>query len=162
MLRWLPSLLLLADSRGGTCLTPPTTSSLGSFSMGAPGVDVLLPATALAVALVALDEVQRDGLSLEVEPVDKLPREKRTRSHRKQRDVKTCAWARFLEGKALDDSPSITAEQFRVDFRIPYPFFLRLMELVESKDWFPTAAKDAVGRPSHPVEHKVSLWRVSL
>ena len=60
MLRWLPSLLLLAGSRRGTCLTPPTNSSLGSLSMAAPGVDVLLPATVLAVALVALDEVQRD------------------------------------------------------------------------------------------------------
>ena len=60
MLRWLPSLLLLAGSRRGTCLTPPTNSSVGSLSMAAPGVDVLLPATVLAVALVALDEVQRD------------------------------------------------------------------------------------------------------
>ena len=60
MLRWLPSLLLLAGSRRGTCLTPPTSSSLRSLSMAAPGVDVLLPATTLAVALVALDEVQRD------------------------------------------------------------------------------------------------------
>ena len=60
MLMWLPSLLLLAGSRRGTCLTPPTNSSLGSLSMAAPGVDVVLPATVLTVALVALDEVQRD------------------------------------------------------------------------------------------------------
>ena len=51
------SLLLLAGRRRGTCSTPPTNSSLGSLSMAAPGVDVLLPATALTVALVALDEV---------------------------------------------------------------------------------------------------------
>ena len=50
--------------------------------MAAPGVDVILPATALAVALVlvALDDVQRDDLLLEVEPVNELPREKLTRS----------------------------------------------------------------------------------
>ena len=61
MLRWLPPLLLLlAGSRRGTCLTPPTSNSLGSLSMAAPGVDVLLPATALVLALVALDEAQRD------------------------------------------------------------------------------------------------------
>ena len=60
MLMWLPSLLLLAGSRRGTCLTPATNSSLGSLSMAAPGVDVLLPETVLTVALVALDEVQRD------------------------------------------------------------------------------------------------------
>ena len=57
---WLPSLLLLAGSRCCTCLTPPTNSSLGSLSMAAPGVDVLLPATVFTVALVALNEVQRD------------------------------------------------------------------------------------------------------
>ena len=60
MLRWLSSLLLLAGSRRGTCLIPPTSSNLGALSMAASGVDVLLPATALALALVALDEVQRD------------------------------------------------------------------------------------------------------
>ena len=59
MLMWLPSLLLLTGSRRGTRLTPPTTSSLGSLSMAVSSVDVLLPATALTVALVALNEVQR-------------------------------------------------------------------------------------------------------
>ena len=53
---------MLAGSRRGTCLIPPTKSSLGSLSMAAPDVDVLLPATALIVALVALDEVQRDDV----------------------------------------------------------------------------------------------------
>ena len=135
MLMWLPSLLLLAGSRRGTCLTPPTNSSLGSLSMAASSVDVLLPATALDVALVALHEIHRHDLSLEVKPVNELPpREKLTRSHIKKRDVKTCAWAQLLEDKDLDDSTSITAKQFRVDFRIPYPFFLRLVELVKSKD----------------------------
>ena len=52
--------------------------------------------------------------------MDELPRDKFTRSQRKNRDVKTCAWARLLEDKDLYDSTSITAKQFRVDFRIPY------------------------------------------
>ena len=60
MLMWLPTLLLLAGSSRGTCLTPPIKSSMLSLSMAAPDVDVLLPATVLTVALVALDEVQRD------------------------------------------------------------------------------------------------------
>ena len=80
MLMWLSSLLLLADCSRGTCSTPPTKSSLGSLSMAALGVDVLLPATALTVALVASYEVQRDDFQLEVEPVDELPREKLTKS----------------------------------------------------------------------------------
>ena len=121
MLRWLPSLLLLAGSKRDTCLTPPTISSLGSLSMAAPGVDVLLPATALAVALVVLDEVQHDDVSLEVDPVDELPREKLPRSQRKNRDMKTCAWAQLLEDKDLDDSTSITSKHFRVDFRFTLP-----------------------------------------
>lgn len=140
MWRLLPYLALLAGSRCGTCLTPPTTSSAGSLLMAEAGADDLLPATALAVALVALDEVQRNDVSEDEEdPVDDLPREKLTRSQRKRRDVKKCAWAQLLEDKDLEDSTSITAKQFRVDFRTPYPFFLRLVEVVKSKDWFPTA-----------------------
>ena len=52
--------------------------------------------------------------------MDEPPREKLTRSQRKNRDVKPCAWAQLLEDKDLGDSTSITAKQFRVDFRIPY------------------------------------------
>ena len=61
---------------------------LGSLSMAAPGVDVLLPATALTVALAALDEVQRDDL-LETAPVDELPREKLTKSTKILELIKT-------------------------------------------------------------------------
>ncbi|CAN0429166.1 unnamed protein product, partial [Hapterophycus canaliculatus] len=42
--------------------------------------------------------------------------------------------------------------QFRTDFRLPYPFFLSLVELVKGKNWFPVEEYDACGRPSHPVE----------
>lgn len=128
--------------------------------MAAAGMDALLPATALAVALVAVDEVQRNDLSqedlLEEDPANDLPRERLPRSQRQRKDVETCAWAQLLEDKDLEDSTSITAKQFRVDFRVPYTFFLRLVALVKSKNWFSTAGKDAVGRASHPVEHKVS------
>ena len=89
MLMWLPSLLLLAGSRRGTCLTPPTSTSLSSLSMAASSVDVLSPATALAVALVALHEIQRNDLSLEVQPVDELPREKLTKSTKTLESIKT-------------------------------------------------------------------------
>ena len=52
--------------------------------------------------------------------MDEVSREKLTRPQRKNRDVKTCARAPLLEDKDLDDSTSITAKQFRVDFRIHY------------------------------------------
>ncbi|CAN0312837.1 unnamed protein product [Ectocarpus sp. 4 AP-2014] len=129
-------------------------------------MDALLPATALAVALVAVDKVQRHDLSQqdlsEEDPAIDLPRERLTRSQRQRKDVETCAWAQLLEDKDLEDSTSITAKQFRVDFRVPYTFFLRLVALVKSKNWFSTAVKDAVGRASHPVEHKVLAWLTIL
>ena len=88
MLMWLTSLLLLAGSRRGTCLTPPTSTSLSSLSIAASSVDVLSPATALVVALVALHEIQRHDLSLEVQPVDALPREKLTKSTKTLESIK--------------------------------------------------------------------------
>ncbi|CAB1104295.1 unnamed protein product [Ectocarpus sp. CCAP 1310/34] len=131
MWKWLPSLALLAGGGSATRLTPPYISSLGSLPMAETGVgDALLPATALAVALVALDE-------------------------RKSKDVEKCAWAQMLEDKDLEDSNSITSKQFRLDLRVPYSFFLSLVALVKSKGWFTTSGCDAADRQSHPVEHKV-------
>ncbi|CAB1099337.1 unnamed protein product [Ectocarpus sp. CCAP 1310/34] len=99
--------------------------------------DALLPATALAGALVALDE-------------------------RKRKEVEKCAWAQMLEDKDLEDSNSISSKQFRLDFRVPDSFFLRLVALVKSKDWFTTSGCDAARRQSHPVEHKVLAWLTIL
>ncbi|CAB1107062.1 unnamed protein product [Ectocarpus sp. CCAP 1310/34] len=78
-----------------------------------------------------------------------------SRGQRKRKDVETCAWAQMLEDKDLEDSNTITSKQFRLDLRVPYSFFLRLVALVKSKDWFSTSGCDAAGRQSHPVEHKV-------
>ncbi|CAB1104238.1 unnamed protein product [Ectocarpus sp. CCAP 1310/34] len=90
--------------------------------MAAAGMDALLPATALAVALVAIDEAQRNDLSqqyfLEEDPANDLPRERLTRSQTQRKDVETCAWAQLLEDKDLEDSTSITAKQFLVEFRV--------------------------------------------
>ncbi|CAB1111127.1 unnamed protein product [Ectocarpus sp. CCAP 1310/34] len=169
MWNWLPSLALLAGAGSATRLTPPYISSLGSLPMAETGVgDALLPATALlAVTLAALDKVQRNDLSQKdlLEEEDRapdLPRPKLNRGQRKRKDVEKCAWAQMLEDKDLDDSNSITSKQFRLDFRVPYSFFLRLGALVKSKDWFTTSGCDAAGRQSHPVEHKVLAWLTIL
>ena len=79
-----------------------------------------------------------------------------------RRDKKMCAWAQLLEDESLQDDTSVAAKQFRQGFRVPYPFFLRLVEVVKRKGWFPKGEQDAVGRPCHPMEHKVSstLWQV--
>ena len=53
--------------------------------------------------------------------------------------------------------PSTRAfKRFRGSFRVPYPFFVELVERVKQRDWFPTGQEDAVGRPCIPVELKVS------
>ncbi|CAB1110291.1 unnamed protein product [Ectocarpus sp. CCAP 1310/34] len=110
MWKWLPSLALLAGAGSATCLTPPYISSPGdSLPMGETGVgDALLPATALAVALVALDEVQPNDL-LQEEEEDRapdLPRPKLSRGQRKRKDVQKCAWAKMSEDKDLGRVPS--------------------------------------------------------
>ena len=59
--------------------------------------------------------------------------------------------------KASWSPPSTRAfKRFRGSFRVPYPFFVELVELVKQRDWFPTGQEDAVGRPCIPVELKVS------
>ncbi|CBJ30444.1 transposon protein, putative, Pong sub-class [Ectocarpus siliculosus] len=127
------------------------------------GDDALLPATALAVALVALDEVQRNDLSQEEEDTaPDLTRPRLSRTQRQRKYVERCAWARMLEDKDLEESNSRTSKQFRLDFRVPCAFFLRLVALVKSKNWFATAGCDAAGRQSHPVEHKVLAWLTIL
>ena len=93
MLRWLPSLLLLAGMRRGTCSTLPTSSSLGflwlSFDgrarCGRPVASNRVGRGVGGPHLQSLDKVQRHDLSLEAEPMDELPREKLTRSHREKR-----------------------------------------------------------------------------
>ena len=123
------------------------------------GGDDLVPEIALAAALVALEEVENDedddDMLSDAEPDEELLRVKHKRRHRKKRDVKSCAWAQLLVDEDLKDDTSITAKQFRGDFRLPYPFFLRLVEMVKRKEWFATAQHDACGRQCHPVEHKV-------
>ena len=42
---------------------------------------------------------------------------------------------------------------FRRRFRIPYPLFLEILEVVRIKNWFPEA--DCTGAPSAPLELKI-------
>lgn len=54
------------------------------------------------------------------------------------------------------DHTTREARRFRQNFRVPYPFFVHLVELVRDRDWFPTGELDATGRTAIPVELKVS------
>lgn len=75
-----------------------------------------------------------------------------------RRDYKTSGWWVQLEElrETAGDHTSRAARRFRTNFRVPYPFFLALVDLVKTKDWFPTGKRDAVGRTTIPVELKVS------
>ena len=42
-----------------------------------------------------------------------------------------CGWAQVLEDEDLSDPTSNTAKQFRTDFRLPYPFFSELVNLLK-------------------------------
>ncbi|CAM9731337.1 unnamed protein product [Pylaiella littoralis] len=158
----LPSLLLLlllvVGGQRVASSSSPASSVHPIMSAAAEGrVKDLHPEVALAAALAALDDIQQDDMlsDAEAEPDEEPRREKRGRRKRRKNDTSTCAWAQVLEDEDLKDPTSIAAKKFREDFRVPYPFFLRLVELVKKKDWFATAQRDAYGRRCHPVEHKV-------
>ena len=116
----------------------------------------LLTSAALALALAAIDQLsdEEDGMEAP-EPDPAAPREKRSRRQRKRRNIVTCAWAQLLVDPHLNDPNSMAATEFRKDFRVPYSFFVRLVELAKTKGWFSTRVSDCAGRLSHPVEHKV-------
>ena len=109
---WLLSLLLLLTaSQRGAFLSPPASGKHHTLA-AARGIDDLLPTAALAVAVAALEEVQRlDDLD------GNTPRVKRTRRLRRKREIGTCAWAQLLEDRDLLVPASITAKQFRTDIR---------------------------------------------
>ena len=91
-------------------------------------IDDLLPTVALAVALATLEDTQRrDGLEDEME--ENAPRVKLTphaARGRSETSACTCGWAQLLENEDLSHSTSITANQFRIDFRLHHvPFSLR-------------------------------------
>ncbi|CAM9144585.1 unnamed protein product, partial [Sphacelaria rigidula] len=50
------------------------------------------------------------------------------------------SWARMLRNPALADPASRDAQLFRRRFRVPYQFFLQLVDLVEERRWFSTTA----------------------
>eukprot|EP00904_Undaria_pinnatifida_P003324 jgi/Undpi1/12993/HiC_scaffold_7.g02657.m1 len=82
---------------------------------------------------------------------------KRRRVHPRKDYTKSGWWQELeeLQGTGLTDHTTREARRFRQNFRVPYPFFVHLVELVKDRDWFPTGEKDATGRAAIPVELKV-------
>lgn len=97
----------------------------------------------------------------EDESSDDGPKPKRRRTVVKRSDYRSLPWARMLEKVDLLSDPSTReAKQFRRRFRVPYPFFLDLVQDVKAGNWagFTTDEFELGGRGTRrciPVEIKV-------
>ena len=96
-----------------------------------------------------------DDLELKAEE-DQGSREIKRRRVYERKDWRKSGWWLQLQEEGLMESSTRAFKRFRGSFRVPYPFFVELVELVKQRDWFPTGQEDAVGRPCIPVELKVS------
>lgn len=104
---------------------------------------------------VVLEELDAATIWPEEEDSDDGPQAKRTRRVKERKVWKESAWWKQLQEEELLDHMSEAAKVFRERFRVPYPFFLRLVELSREKQWFSTGGEDARGREGIPVELKV-------
>ena len=59
-------------------------------------------------------------------------------------------WSKMLQLGRCQDPSSKDGKLFRRRFRIPYPLFLEIVEVVRNKNWFPEV--DCTGAPSVPLE----------
>lgn len=89
---------------------------------------------------------------------DDEPHVKRTRRVFLRADYSQSPWAIMLGAEELSCRNSRQAKGFRRRFRVPYPFFLAIVEMVKTRGWFPSRAEDVTGRPCIPVELKVCCW----
>lgn len=95
---------------------------------------VLLTALHLQQQLVVASE--RRLRQAEDENSEDEPRPKRRRTAVPRADYRSFPWAKMLEKHdLLLDSSSREAKQFRRRFRVPYPFFLSLVEEVKAGGW---------------------------
>lgn len=60
----------------------------------------------------------------------------------------------MLTSEGLLDHTTKAVRNFRWRFRMPYPFFKDLVEVVKSRKWFLTIQEDAARRRFIPVEIK--------
>jgi hypothetical protein len=85
---------------------------------------------------------------------EKRPAQRRRVYTRPEYDSST--WARdYLFNPDVKQPGTRTARDFRRGFRVPYPLFLQLVDLVRAKGWFTDGAADLAGRPCPSLELKV-------
>ncbi|CAM9724983.1 unnamed protein product, partial [Ectocarpus sp. 4 AP-2014] len=98
-----------------------------------------------------------DDLELDPEDDGASRAVKRRRVYPRKDYTQSGWWQELAELKETGETDHTTREarRFRQNFRVPYPFFVNLVQLVRDRDWFPTAESDATGRQAIPVELKV-------
>ena len=79
-------------------------------------------------------------------------RVKRTQQVHPRSDISQASWYIMLRKPELTQRDSKEYKNFRRHFRIPYEFFLELMQLAKHRKWFSLAARDVAGRRCIPVE----------
>ena len=159
---------LLGLARGQTYIQSSSASVVdGPMSSSEAGA-INVPAV-FAVVLTAYQQQQQrslaawslimndydDDLELKAQE-DQGPREIKRRRVYERKDWRKSGWWLQLQEEGLMEPSTRAFKRFRGSFRVPYPFFVELVELVKQRDWFPTGQEDAVGRPCIPVELKVS------
>jgi hypothetical protein len=89
-------------------------------------------------------------------PAVKAPRLYKSRSSDEPRaDYWKSNWGRMLlAGRCRIPGAKKGGKRFRRRFRVPFPVFSKILELVRGQKWF-SEAKDASGRDSAPLELKV-------
>ena len=103
-------------------------------------------------------EVLEDMETTEKEGIEDgdSPRVKRTREVPPRSDFSQAPWSIMLRKAELKRRDSRECRNFRRHFRIPYEFFLELVQLAKYRNWFSLTARDVAGRQCVPVELKVS------
>ena len=103
-------------------------------------------------------EVLEDMETTEKEEIEDgdSPRAKRTREVPPRSDFSQAPWTITLRKAELKRRNSREYRNFRRHFRIPYEFFLELVQLAKYRKWFSLAARGVAGRQCIPVEMKVS------
>ena len=103
-------------------------------------------------------EVLEDMETTEEEGIEggDSPRVKRTREVPPRSDFSQAPWSIMLRKAELKRRDSRKYRNFRRHFRIPYEFFLKLVQLAKYRKWISLAARDVAGRQCIPVELKVS------
>jgi hypothetical protein len=74
------------------------------------------------------------------------------RAVKKRPNYSESLWGKLLQSECLADPSHRDSKTL---FRIPYPVFKSLVQLVEDVEWFKVGKSDASGRPAAPLDLKI-------